>query len=125
MSKIDPRLDAMSTEALNNLKCQVVTILESRAKRELRFGGIASFMNTRTGKKTYMEVTRINAKSISGSEVNADGVKTGMNWRVAPTLITIEPSPPWSKAAKDAAVKADMPVVPAGADRPRSSAPTF
>lgn len=88
------KLDHISTEGLQALRDRCVEILAKRKTSTLRRGVIAWFMD-RDGNKRHIYVTRINAKTVSGEEVDSitrvrNPLKT---WRVTPALLNVMADP--------------------------------
>lgn len=80
------KLDLLSSDTLAQIKERIDLVLRNRLNRAVMAGGHATFMDRR-GMQRTMRVERINAKSISGKEVMADG-SLGMKWTVHPSLLT-------------------------------------
>lgn len=84
------KLDQISSEGLQALRDRCVELLAKRNSTSLRRGAIAWFMD-RNGNKRHIYVTRINAKTVSGEELDPitrvrNSFKT---WRVSPQMLNV------------------------------------
>lgn len=90
------KLESMSSEALQAIRDRCVEVLTSRKANSLRRGGVAWFFD-KEGRKRTMLVERINAKSVSGREIDPVTLQKlgGTTWRVSPALLNVigEPAP--------------------------------
>lgn len=75
-------VDSLSVLELKRVEEVVKAKLEAMRYAAFRFGSIVSFKD-RAGNIHHMKVTRINAKSVSGTEIG-----TSRTWRVHPSLLT-------------------------------------
>lgn len=83
-------LESMSSDALLAIRDKCVSVLESRKTATLRRGAVGWFMD-RNGVKRFLYIERINAKSVSGYEVD-ELTRRRLNpttWRVSPALLNI------------------------------------
>lgn len=118
---LDPRLNGLSTESLNELKEKIDAILKDRRSLAMQIGSLVSFENSRDGERVYMVIDRINTKSISGKKIDPQtGIATKQQWRVSHGLLRMETTPPWAPKPAERPKPA-----PVGSDKPRSAVPTF
>lgn len=83
-------LNSLSDEQLQKLNSAIVGVMRARrddkihaAKREIRIGSIVQFASSkRGGDMVKMRVTKINIKTIEGSELG----DVRMNWKVTASL---------------------------------------
>ena len=113
------KLDLLSTAALQALRDRTQELLNKRNANALRHGAIGWFMD-RNGIKRHIRVIRINAKTVSGIEVDGTTyldttMGRGMTWRVSPSLLNILDTSAKAKAAPS-------PIVP---HKPSSSASSW
>lgn len=96
-------LELMSSEMLIALRDKCVEVLAKRKAAALRRGAVGWFID-RAGDKRHIYVTRINAKTVSGYEVDPVTRKriNQTTWRVSPALLNIT----------NDGVKPAMPAVP-------------
>ena len=96
------KLESMSSEALQAIRDKCVEVLASRKENSLRRGGVAWFFD-KDGRKRTMMIERVNAKSVSGREIDPVTLKNigGTVWRVSPALLNVigEPAPAKPAAA--------------------------
>ena len=109
------KLDLLSTAALQALRDRAQDILTKRNANTLRHGAIGWFKD-RIGQKRFIRIIRVNAKTVTGIEVDGTtfmdtSVGRGMTWRVSPMLLNII----------DTSAKANVAPTPAVPHRPSTS----
>lgn len=64
-------------------------IEQSKSASRFGIGDRAAFRESKFGRLVTIRIDRINQKTISGTELNADGnVIAGRTWRVSPSLLS-------------------------------------
>ena len=82
-------LNKMTDADLALLETAVKEARKRRLTNQLEYGAICEFKD-RNGLIRQISITRVNAKSISGNEVNvATGAVQRNTWRVAPSLLKV------------------------------------
>lgn len=84
------KLESMSSEALQAIRDKCVEVLGNRRSNSLRRGAVGWFLD-RNNAKRFLYVERINAKTVSGYEVDPiTRVRVNTTtWRVSPNLLNI------------------------------------
>lgn len=96
------KLESMSSDALQAIRDKCVEVLGNRKANSLRRGAIGWFLD-RNNAKRFLFIERINAKTVSGYEVDSI-TRRRLNtttWRVSPALLNIvgDVAPPKPAAA--------------------------
>ncbi len=83
------KLESLSSETLQALRDKCIEVLKSRVGSGLYRGAVAWF-NDSTGKKRYIRIKRVNAKTVSGQEYDYEhGVELTMRWKVSPMMLNV------------------------------------
>lgn len=103
-------LEKMSTEALYKIRDHTMQILANRSMTGLRVGGVGWFLD-KQGRKRFLRVERVNAKSVSGREVDEVTLMPlsafGGQWRVSRTLMNMIGTTPTAGSPKSTAPVSD------------------
>lgn len=104
-------MEKLSSESLQTIRDKAGEILKARGATALRRGAIGWFLD-RAGTKRFMQVRRINAKTISGIEVDPvtfAPIAGRSTWRVSPNLLNMVLT---DKGGTSKAATAPTPYVP-------------
>jgi hypothetical protein len=82
------KLEVLSSETLQALRDKCVEVLRLRTAGAVRVGATAWFLDS-AGKKRYLRITRINAKTVSGREVDEYRNELPTRWKVSPSSLNV------------------------------------
>lgn len=92
------QLKALDTNTLRQLNTNIVAIINARVKAErgakmdvaqqkFNIGQMVKVVRPTGHVVGMMRIVRFNDKTVTGYEVNADGIKIGEGWRAPPSML--------------------------------------